>query len=170
MTAVVRQATEADVTSIAEVCTKAYQVAYADILPEGFIDRMIAVYYTEERTAREIPPSEPAWLGYQVAEEDGRIVGVTGGGMKDPTTGEVFVLYLEPGQRGRGLGTLLLDAVTDRLREAGAKEQWVSVFLGNQKGIAFYRARGFRPVETVQAYGSRTDDHVRSLRMHRVLD
>lgn len=83
--------------------------------------------------------------------------------------GELFVVYLDPEQRNRGLGTLLLDRVTEQLRQAGATEMWVGVTPGNQRALPFYEARGFQPVETVKAYGSRDEDGVRSLRMRRAL-
>jgi ribosomal protein S18 acetylase RimI-like enzyme len=57
--------------------------------------------------------------------------------------GQVLVLYLDPPLRGCGLGTALLDHVTDQQRAAGATEQWVSVTAGNLLAIPFYRARGF---------------------------
>jgi len=56
---------------------------------------------------------------------------------------EIFVLYLDPMRRGEGIGTLLLDAITEQQRAQGAREQWVSVEPENMKGLPFYYARGF---------------------------
>ena len=167
--AAVRPATAADVAAICRICTDAYRVTYRDLLPADYIERTVAEFYAEPRVAREVEPAPPHWFGYQVAEQDGRVLGAAGGGMTGEHTGELFVLYLDPGERGRGLGTLLLDRVTEQVRQAGATEMWLSVTPGNERALPFYRARGFQPVETVRAYGSRDGDDVQSLRMCRPL-
>ncbi|MGF7127417.1 GNAT superfamily N-acetyltransferase [Natronobacillus azotifigens] len=52
--------------------------------------------------------------------------------------GELFVLYLDPTRRNEGIGTKLLDAITQQQKEEfGAEKQWVSVQKGNRKGILF---------------------------------
>jgi GNAT superfamily N-acetyltransferase len=169
MTAVVRPAVAADAATIARICSTAYRNAYRDLLPDGYINRSVAEFYDEPRIAGEIAPALPGWFGYQVVEEDGRVLGAAGGGMADATAGELSLIYLESAERGRGLGTMLLDRVTEQVRAAGGGEMWVSVFLGDSRGIGFYRARGFHPMETVRATLSREDDHIRSLRMRRTL-
>jgi hypothetical protein len=44
-------------------------------------------------------------------------------------------------------------AITDQQRAQGEAEQWVTVMEGNDKGIPFYEARGFRRHGTRPAYG-----------------
>ena len=61
----------------------------------------------------------------------------------ESSVGQVYVLYLRMDLRGRGIGTALLDFVTEQQKLAGAHEQWVSVTEGNDLGIPFYLARGF---------------------------
>ncbi|MDP9793335.1 ribosomal protein S18 acetylase RimI-like enzyme [Catenuloplanes nepalensis] len=170
MTAVVRQAIEADVASIARICATSYRDTYRELLPQGYIDRSVVAFYDEQRVAKEVAPAPPEWFGYQVVEERGRVLGAAGGGMIGKRAGELSLVHLEAAERGRGLGTALLDRVTTQIRTAGGREMWVSVFLGDSAGIGFYRARGFEPVETVRAALSRVDDHIVSLRMRRVLD
>ena len=169
LTAVVRQATDADVAEIARICSTVYRDTYRELLPEGYIERSVTAFYDERRVAREVAPAPSQWFGYQVVEEHGRVLGAAGGGMISARAGELSLVYLEATARGRGLGTLLLDRVVTQIREAGGREVWVSVFLGDSPGIAFYRARGFEPVSTVQAALSRVDDHIVSLRMRRML-
>ena len=169
MTAVVRQAVVADVSSIAEICSTAYRDAYADLLPPGYIERSVVAFYDADRVARDLAAAPPEWFGYQVADEGGRVLGAAGGGMTGLRSGELSLIYLAAAERGRGLGTRLLERVTAQIRAAGGTEMWVSVFLGDQRGIGFYRARGFEPVDTVRAALSRVDDHIVSLRMRRPL-
>ncbi|GIF14849.1 GNAT family N-acetyltransferase [Actinoplanes teichomyceticus] len=170
LTAVARPATGVDAPRIAQICATAYRAAHHELLPAGYIDRTVAVYFGAERVARQVPAAPPGWFGYQVAERDGRLLGAAGGGLTAPGVGELHLIYLEPGERGRGLGTLLLDRVIEQIRAAGGTEVWLSVFLGDAAGIGFYRSRGFQPVETVRADLSREDDHIRSLRMRRPLN
>ena len=68
------------------------------------------------------------------------MIGAGGGGITQPGVGEIFVLYLDPTRRGEGIGTLILDAITEQERAQGAREQWVSVEPENRKGLPFYFA------------------------------
>jgi ribosomal protein S18 acetylase RimI-like enzyme len=168
--ALVRTATQDDVPRICEICSTAYAVTYRDLLPADYIERTIRDFYQPERVGREVQPDPPGWYGYQVVEEAGRVLGAAGGGITAPGVGELFVIYLDPAERGRGLGTLLLDRVVEQVRSGGAREMWVSVTPGNEKGIPFYQARGFEFVEKVKAYSSLPSEDIWSLRMRKALD
>ncbi|GIF77988.1 GNAT family N-acetyltransferase [Asanoa siamensis] len=165
--ATVRAATAGDVARICEICAVAYRETYRDLLPADFVERTIRDFYQPDRVAREVAANPPHWYGYQVVEEAGRVLGAAGGGIGEPGVGELYVIYLDPAERNRGLGTLLLDRVVDQLTEGGAREIWVRVIEGNDRGIPFYRARGFEVVETVPTFSSRPDENIRSLRMRR---
>ena len=93
---------------------------------------------------KEISDLSTKWNGYYVAEVEGEIVGAIGGGMTNSKTAEIYVLYLHPEKRNKKIGTQLLEAYT-RLQqeEYNATEQWVSVEKENDKGIPFYKAKGF---------------------------
>ena len=127
---------------------------------------MIEEYYTPERIAGEIAAPE-GWDGWLVAVDGDRVVGAAGGGIVDPGVGEVFVLYLDPARRREGIGTLLLDAVTQQQLAQGAREQWVSVEPENAKGLPFYEARGFEVRGERPASG---DESRVTLRLMRRLD
>ncbi len=107
------------------------------------IDAVIAEYYTPERISREIAAPE-GWDGWIVAVEGDSVIGAAPRlGMTEPGVGEIFVLYLDPTRRGEGIGTLILDAITEQQRARGVlREQWVSVEPENTKGLPFYIARG----------------------------
>ncbi len=100
----------------------------------------------------------------------GQVLGAAGGGVTDATVGHVYVLYLEPSLRGRGIGTALLEFLTTQQRSEGATEQWVSVTEGNDLAIPFYVARGFvvrDRVPFVTADDGNVEAH--SLRMNRAI-
>ncbi|MEU4560305.1 GNAT family N-acetyltransferase [Actinoplanes sp. NPDC023936] len=150
----VRAAHATDVAAIHGICTRAFHATYRDTLPAGYVGRMLAEFYAPDRIAGRIAPEPPGWLGYQLVEEDGRMLGVAAGGLTDPGAAELFMIYLEPSERGRGLGTLLLDRITEQVRDLGATELWVAAVVGNDLGVPFYEARGFTIQSKRRAYGS----------------
>jgi ribosomal protein S18 acetylase RimI-like enzyme len=90
--------------------------------------------------------------------------------MTSSGVGEIFVLYLDPARRGEGIGTRLLDAITEQQRAQGAAEQWVSVDPENTKGLPFYDARGFVVRGDRPAWGSPPEGARVSLRLMRRLE
>jgi ribosomal protein S18 acetylase RimI-like enzyme len=130
---------------------------------------VIDEYYTPERIRTEIGARE-GWDGWLVAVDRGIVVGAGGGGMIEPDAGEVFVLYLDPARRREGIGTLLLDALTEQQLAHGAREQWVSVEPENAKGLPFYRALGFSVQGERPAWGTAPEEGHVSLRLMRRLD
>jgi ribosomal protein S18 acetylase RimI-like enzyme len=76
--------------------------------------------------------------------------------------GEIETFCVLPEERGSGVGTLLLDAVRERLRALGAAEIGLSVLEGNDAALRFYRRAGLRqyavwlsgPVDTSGQEGS----------------
>ena len=116
------------------------------LLSAATIERQARSYYNPERVRREITTAGDSldWQGYVVAVSDlDGVLGAAGGGVTDGAVGNVYVLYLKPTLRGHGIGTALLDFLTQQQRSAGAAEQGVSVTEGNDLGIPFYLARGF---------------------------
>jgi GNAT superfamily N-acetyltransferase len=138
-----RKATAEDVLTICRICGDGWRETYRDLYPSERIERTIGRFYTPERVAGEIDAA-PGWDGWWVAEDDSRtVVAAGGGGMTGPQTAEIFVLYVDPRRRGEGAGTVVLGAITEVQRRQGARDQWVAVAEGNEKGIPFYEARGF---------------------------
>ncbi|GAA2905059.1 hypothetical protein GCM10010517_71200 [Streptosporangium fragile] len=88
-----------------------------------YIERTIRDFHHPDRVEQEVGEAPPHWFGHQVVEEAGRVLGAAGGGMTGPGIGELFVVHLDPGERNRGLGTLLPGRVTAQVSAAGAKER-----------------------------------------------
>lgn len=131
------------IKGIQRICSVGWRTIYRDIHGTDYFDQVIEEYYNLKRLEKEVTVHNHSWTGYYVALENGQVIGAAGGGLIADTVGELFVLYLDPARRGEGIGSLLLKAVTTELVGLGAKEQWVSVTSGNQKGLPFYEARGF---------------------------
>ena len=166
---IVRRATGDDVDGICRVCAAGWRDTYHNLMTRETIERTIAEFYNPTRIRHEIADPK-GWNGWWVAEENGTVAGAGGGGMLRAGVGELFVLYVEPSRRGARIGSLLLDAITNELRERGAREQWVSVAKGNMKGIPFYRARGFVERGEQPAHSGTDGEEIIALRMWRSLD
>jgi GNAT superfamily N-acetyltransferase len=59
--------------------------------------------------------------------------------------GEVESLAVLPVERGRGLGTLLLDCAEAVLDRSGAPDVMIGVLAGNDDAHRFYERRGMTP-------------------------
>lgn len=166
----ITKANERHIKGIANVCTKGYWATYGDTHPKEYIERITQEFYNPTRISKEVATSTRDWGGYFVAVENEKVVGAGGGGMTGASTGELFVLYIDPIRRKEGIGTAILAAITTQQINCGATEQWVSVQKGNHKGIPFYEARGFIAKEEKRSFGNQNKEDFISLRYYRTLN
>jgi GNAT superfamily N-acetyltransferase len=142
----VRLARLGEEDAICDVCRAGFAVSSHGLLSPTAIERQVNLYYDPARVREEVlrAGDTPRWQGYVVAaSEQGQVIGAAGGGVTDHSIGNVYVLYVSPLLLGCGVGTALLDFLTQQQRSEDASEQWVSVTEGNDLGIPFYLARGF---------------------------
>ena len=83
-----------------------------------------------------------------MAEENGEALGYcTSGECRDPDApaevGEVRTLFVAPAAWGRGVGSALMAAALDDLRERGYSEATLWSFADNERANGFYESRGF---------------------------
>lgn len=130
---------EHHIKAISTICSKGWKQTVEGKLSAEYQELNVAFWYNHERIREDLE----AGFYTHVALVDSDVTGVIGGGMTGPGVAEVFVLYMDETYRYRGIGRLLLDALTELQKEQGAVEQWVSVQEDNQRGIPFYEARGF---------------------------
>ncbi|EMA67609.1 GCN5-related N-acetyltransferase [Halorubrum aidingense JCM 13560] len=82
---------------------------------------------------------------------DGDPIGFVGFGLdhggyeRDRTRGVVSNLFVAPERRGEGVGTALLCAAEDALREAGADAVALEALADNERARAFYADHGYEP-------------------------
>ncbi|MCA0149641.1 GNAT family N-acetyltransferase [Rossellomorea vietnamensis] len=166
----IQKANRSHVQGIKKVCSEVNRATYRDIYTKEYIERVIEEFYNEERILKEVTSLDRHWGGYYVALENDEVIGAGGGGMISETEGELYVLYLDPTRRNEGIGTLLLEAITQQQKEEfHASKQWVSVQEGNEKGIPFYEARGFVYENAQLGYGNEGEEDYRSLRYSRFI-
>lgn len=126
--------------AISKICSAGWRQTVEGKLSEEHQLKNIAFWYNTERLKHDIEQGSYSHIALAGSE----VAGVIGGGMTAPKVGEVFVFYMDESYRYQGIGRKLLDALTKLQIEKGATDQWVSVQEGNQRGIPFYEARGFK--------------------------
>ena len=80
---------------------------------------------------------------------DGAPVAYAFGSVDAHGRGELESIYVSPGHRSRGLGSRLAEQQLSWLREQGAHPIRVTVAVGNERALPFYRELGFRTRATV---------------------
>jgi len=77
-------------------------------------------------------------------DEEGQAVAYAFGSVDPHGRGELESIYVSPAQRGQGLGSELARRVLAWLRDCGAHPIRVTVAVGNERALPFYRELGFR--------------------------
>ncbi|PSQ50918.1 N-acetyltransferase [Halobacteriales archaeon SW_6_65_15] len=136
----IRNATGEDISTIRSLAREAWTEAYSDAVPESVIEDAVSEWYAEETMTRIIGDDEQVCL--VATDDDGQIVGFSHGAT-DNGVGDVLRLYVAPDRWHEGIGTDLLEAMEERLREMGAETVQAMVLADNEMGNAFYEERGF---------------------------
>lgn len=139
----VRKATAADVDAIARVHVASWE-AYRGLMPDEDIDRR-TVDVRREQWARAIDARERVTL--VACDESGVVQGFAGSILLDAAEsgfdGYLQTLYLLPAAQRRGIGRILLHAMTEELSDAGLRTMALRVLRLNP-ARAFYERFGAR--------------------------
>jgi ribosomal protein S18 acetylase RimI-like enzyme len=145
----VRPALIDDADQIARLHVRAWQWAYAGIMP----DETLAALDVDARAARwrdTFASSTAAEV--RVATHDGQLRGFASFGPyrlaqdranPDDRYGEVYAIYVDPDHVGAGTGQVLMDAAVHRLAERGWQEIRLWVLEANLRARRFYERYGF---------------------------
>lgn len=147
--------TEEEIRGKAYVHWKAWQEAYADLLPQDFLQKT----YTLERCqdwAFRYPQN------ILVALVDEQVVGFACYGASSQEdlqeAGELYALYVLADYYGRGIGYQLMQAALGKMQSHKRISLWV--LEGNARAISFYEQVGFRfdgVTKTVKLGADRTE-------------
>ncbi len=146
LTATVRDATPDDVPALAALHLSSWRSAYSGIVPQAWLSAVTLESRLERwEQALRAPASERQTI---VADAGGTITGLCELGVaRDDDVasgcGEIIALHVRPESRGRGVGTLLLDAAISRLHHMGRTHAVLWVIRDNADACRFYEARGW---------------------------
>lgn len=138
----VRRATVEDAEAIAAVASAAWSDTYAGLLRAETIRAFVRSAYSPQRLVTRITSNHVCVAeGHRgiVAFADARVL---------PDRISIDAIYALPELRGRGAGTVLLQALLSALPSL---PMTADVVAGNRKGEVFYERRGFVPRETLHA-------------------
>ena len=113
-------------------------------LDEGLAE----LYLPEQRFGPNLKPA-PLEAGrgtFLVARDDGRAVGCGAIRLIDPRTAEVKRMYVEPDQRGKGVGRAVLARLDAAARQMGAKRLVLETGIRSPEALALYRGAGFKQI------------------------
>ncbi len=144
----IRRATTDDVTEVATVHVRSWQVAYRGLIPDEVLDDLSV----ERRAAmwRQILGLNLAGHAVLVAQADGEgevcgfvHVGPARDGDVDPGTAEVAAIYLLAEAWGQGTGRELMAEAVRTMRDAGYQSAVLWVLVANDRARRFYEIAGW---------------------------
>ena len=114
------------------------------------------LYPPEQRFGPNLKPEhlEGGRGAFLVARRGARSVGCGALRLLDPTTAEVKRMFVEPDQRGRGVGWAVLSSLEGTAREMGVTRLVLETGVHQDEAIALYRRAGFTPVECWGEYAT----------------
>jgi putative acetyltransferase len=122
----------------------------------GLDASLTEVYSAEERFGPNLKAAhlEAGRGTFLVAREGDRAVGCGAVRLIDAMTAEVKRMYVEPDQRGRGVGKGVLAALEAAARRLGATHLVLETGIYQEAAIALYRHAGFTPIDCWGEYAS----------------
>ena len=135
-------------------------IAYSQMELSGFVTRRNAITLVAERAAtdqhREVQPSHPAKEGRERApgpqySTDDAIVGFA---IAQPFKkhGRILTLDILPEARRWGLGSKLMLACEERVRQHGCTEMYLETAVDNEAALRLYHKLGYRILRTLPGY------------------
>jgi len=91
---------------------------------------------------------------FLVARDEGRAVGCGAIRRLDSTTAEAKRMYVEPDQRGKGVGWAVLAGLEAAAKQLGVRRLVLETGIHQHAALSLYRRAGFTPVECWGEYAS----------------
>jgi GNAT superfamily N-acetyltransferase len=165
-----RLAEPEDAIAVARVHVRSWQVAYRTLLPADYLDQLRPEDRAQKYDFANLDSRKPQTI---VAVEEGVIHGfATTAPSRDPDLtghGELYALYVDPEQWGRGIGVALISAARTRLFRIGFRNAVLWVLAGNIRAERFYQIDRWAPDglrRTDSVWGITVDE----IRYQRVLE
>lgn len=141
-----RLAEPEDAMAVARVHVRSWQVAYRTLLPDDYLDQLRPEDRAQKYDFASRDHLKPQTI---VAAEGGLIHGfATTAPARDSDLtgyGELYALYVDPEQWGRGIGVALVSAARARLFGLGFRSAVLWVLAGNVRAERFYQVDMWAP-------------------------
>lgn len=141
-----RPAIPDDALAVAHVHVRSWQAAYRTLLPDEYLDQLRPEDRAPHYDFTHLDPSKPHTI---VAADKDHIYGfATTAPSRDhdlPAHGELLALYVDPEHWGRRIGLALVSAARTHLFEAGFRNAFLWVMVGNARAERFYQDDDWAP-------------------------
>lgn len=143
----IRPAISSDVDVIADLSARTFVSAYKSMLPDEALGDFVVSAFSQNKIREEMDIPGSYFLlayegetpvGYAFLREAGPPIGVKG---VKPV--ELARIYFEEHVIGKGYGSMLMTACTERAIQAGYDVLWLGVWERNERAIRFYEKKGF---------------------------
>ncbi|WP_344104678.1 GNAT family N-acetyltransferase [Myceligenerans crystallogenes] len=149
----VRVADLPDVPGLVALGVRTFVDTYAAANDPADVEAQVAATYSEELVGAAL--RDPSVTYLVVDDDGGRLAGFAKvvvpsheEGIEADRPAEISQLYVDSGQKGRGIGRALVDAGAAHARGLGCDYLWLGVWERNPPAIAFYERIGLRQVGT----------------------
>jgi ribosomal protein S18 acetylase RimI-like enzyme len=142
----IRQATPKDAASLAMTEIASWRAAYQGLMPNALLSGLTHEQKTEDWRQNLLKHGASGRKRVLVAVSDTVAVGFVRVGCDeaDQEAGLIYLLYVLPEYWRHGVGTALMGAAMDELRDLGTRQAVLWVLRDNRPARAFYEALGWR--------------------------
>jgi len=141
----VRNVAVTDLATVADLAHRLWNEHYPGIISQAQIDYMLADGYNEATLRADLARG----VLMRLLVVDGEPVGFSASERVADDVVKLHKLYLAKSQRGRGLGSVLMDDCEQFARDVGARFIRLQVNKNNHVAITAYRGKGFYEHESV---------------------
>ena len=138
------------------VATEPFDSADARRLIAALDTHLAGLYPPEQRFGPNLRPEHlaPGLGTFVLARADGVAVGCGAMRLLDGETGELKRMYVEPQQRGRGVGKAIVEQLEAAAVTLGARRLVLETGIHQTEAIALYRRVGFSEIDCFGEYAS----------------
>ena len=138
------------------VAAEAFDSADARRLIAALDDGLAELYPPEQRFGPNLKAHhlEGGRGTFLIARTDGRAIGCGAIRLLDPMTAEAKRMYVEPDQRGKGVGRAVLAGLEAAARQLGVRRLVLETGIYQDAALALYRRAGFTQIDCWGEYAS----------------
>lgn len=140
------KASVTDLKTITEIAHKTWPLTYGEILSQPQLDYMLKAFYSESALRANIENGQE----FILAKETDIVLGFASfeHHYEDGNTTKIHKIYILPETQGKGIGKLLIDAITQFAKENDSATLLLNVNRFN-KALTFYQKLGFKIIQEI---------------------
>jgi ribosomal protein S18 acetylase RimI-like enzyme len=140
-----------DLKKVREIAYKTWPDTFGQIMPAEQINYMLGLIYHEDSLRKQIVEKNHNFL---LVENDNQSLGFASYEISYNSQPQLMIhkIYLLPATQGMGIGTKLLNLLSEIALQNSNFRLRLKVYVANRKAIAFYEKYGFKKTGTETTY------------------